>query len=271
MEFSIKRQEDADKAKHSKEDLDKAYAFSKRIYQEFGTFIKAVVLFGSAARKEQTKRSDVDILVIIDDLSVQMTPEIIETYRIITEKIIAEVSTSLHITSLKLTTFHEYVHAGDPIAINMLRDGVALIDTGFFFPLKALLKMGKIRPTPESVWTYYAKAPQILIGSRALILQAVIDLYWAVIDAAHAALMAQGEIPPSPDHVSEMISEKLVATGKVEIKYAHIMHDFYTLAKAIMHKEITLMTGAEYDRYYEKAQAFVKRMQETIKETPDHF
>lgn len=266
MEFKIKSREDEDKSKYSKEDLDIAYSFSKKMYDEFSTFIKAIVLFGSAAKRKQTKNSDIDILIIVDDLAIQMTPEIIETYRIITEKIISKTSLKLHITSLKFTTFYEYVNAGDPIAINILRDGVALIDTGFFSPLKALLKMGRIRPTPESVWSYYSKAPYIISSSQGRINQALIDLYWAVIDSAHAALMVIGEIPPSPDHVAELIRKKIVAKGKLEIKYAHIIQDFYTFAKSVMHGEVTKVTGAEYDRYLEKANLFVNRIREFINE-----
>ncbi|MFA6089254.1 MAG: nucleotidyltransferase domain-containing protein [Candidatus Woesearchaeota archaeon] len=264
MEFKIQKQEDLDFSKFAKEDLDIAYSFSKQIYDEFGQFLRAIVFFGSAARKTEQSGSDIDILVIVDDLAIQMTPEIVETYRIITEKIISKTSLKLHVTSLKFTTFYDYVLAGDPIAINMLRDGVALIDTGFFFPLKSLLKRGHIRPSKESIWTYYAKAPQIIVNSQSMILQATIDLYWAVMDAAHAALMSAGEIPPSPDHVSDLLRQKLVASGKLEVKYAHILNDFYTLAKSIMHRDISKVSGTEYDRYKEKATDFVERMQKLI-------
>lgn len=265
MEFKIKHNIDSKESNFKKEDLDIAYSFAKQIYDEFGTFLKAVILFGSVAKNEQKQGSDIDILIIVDDISIEMTSEIVETYRIITEKIIAKTSFRLHVTSLKFTTFYEYVVAGDPIAINMLRDGSALIDTGFFLPLKALLLSGKIRPTQESIWSYYSKAPIIITNSQSLILQATVDLYWAVIDSAHAALMFVGEIPPSPDHISEMFQKTLVAKGKIEIKYAHILHDFYTLAKSIIHRDIVKVSGTEYDRYKEYAEDFVKRMQDFIK------
>ena len=106
------------------------------------------------------KQGDIDILIVFDDVSVNLTPEIVSTYRIIIEKVISEVSTRLHVTTIKLTTYWEYVRAGDPIGMNILRDGVALLDTGFFDPLHALLVRGRIRPSPESVWTYLRELPE---------------------------------------------------------------------------------------------------------------
>ena len=129
MKFSLKKQ-NVGVANYKKQDFDIAYEFSKKIYEEMKDLIKATVLFGSSARKT-TSQGDIDVLVIIDDLTVRLTPELTEAYTLITEKLITEISPMLHITTLKLTAFWEYVRAGDPIIINMLREGIALLDTGF--------------------------------------------------------------------------------------------------------------------------------------------
>jgi len=147
MEFDVKKQKISNVEKYPKDDLTIAYKFAKKVYDEFGNFIKAIVLFGSSVREEKTK-GDIDVLIVVDDITIQMTAEIVETYRIITEKSVADISPRLHVTSLKLTTFWEYVRMGDPIGLNILRDGVALLDTGFFDPLQGLLARGRIRPSP---------------------------------------------------------------------------------------------------------------------------
>ncbi len=233
--------------------------------EEFGSFIKSVVLFGSAARKLGTaKPGDIDILVVVNDLNMVLSPEAVETYRVIMERLVQETSTRLHITTLKLTNFWDYIRLGDPIVINILRDGVALIDTGIFDPMQALLYMGRIRPTYESIWTYYSRAPSTLINSRWHILQATLDLYWAVIDSAHAALMKHGEIPPSPNHVADMLDEKLVRNSILERKYVAMMRDFYSLAKRIMHREVRDVTGLQFETYFKHADEFVKRMKKII-------
>jgi len=264
MKFSLKKQK-VGVANYKKEDFDIAYEFSKKLYEEMKDFVKATVLFGSSARKT-TSQGDIDVLVIIDDLTVRLTPELTGAYTLITEKIVAETSNLLHITTLKLTAFWEYARAGDPVIVNMLREGIALLDTGFFEPIQFLLKQGRIRPTHESVWLYFAKAPSTLYNSKWHILQATVDLYWAVIDAAHSALMKLGEIPPSPEHVADMMQIHMVNKGLIDKKYAETMKKFYKLSKNINHREIKEISGREYDAYYKEAQDFVYKIREFIEE-----
>jgi len=256
--FELKYKLNPNKVKYHEQDLEIATRFAKKVYKELTNLVKAIVLFGSSARKEE-KSADIDMLIVIDDVRVELTPELLETYKIIVDKQILDTSKRLHIITLKFTTFWEYVRAGDPVAINILRDGLALIDSGFFDPMQALLFRGRIRPSPESVNNYFARAPTTLNNSSWHILQATLDLYWAVIDAAHAALMSQGYIPPSPNHVPDML-EELVKKGKLEEKYVNSMKKFYKVMKQITHREIGFVAGSEYDVYRKEAEEFVKRM-----------
>jgi predicted nucleotidyltransferase/uncharacterized protein (UPF0332 family) len=264
MKFEVKRKTSPNITKYANEDLTIARSFAKRLFNEFGDFLKAVVLFGSAARKTSRPKGDIDVLIVVDDTSIRMTKEVVEAYRLITEEIIGKVSTRLHVTSLTLTSFWEYMRAGDPIAVNILRDGVALIDTGMIDPLQALLIQGRVRPTHESVWVYFGRAPRTLLNSKWHLLQATLDLYWAVIDASHAALMHIGETPPSPEHAGDLLQEKLVKPRKLEAKYADTMRKFYRLMKMITHREIKEIKGPEYETYYAEAEAFVNRIQRFI-------
>ena len=266
MKFDLPRREHPNLEKYEKHDVNLSYRFANEIYKEMGGLIRGVVIFGSTARKATTPKSDIDILVIIDDLTISLSPEVLEAYRVIVNKTIVRVSTRLHITTLRFTSFWEYMRNGDPIGINILRDGVALIDSGFFEPLQVLLKKGKIRPTSESIWTYYIRAPNTLHNSKWHLLQATLDLYWAVIDAAHAALMRQGEIPPTPEHVADLLESKLVKKRLLEHKYVTIMRHFYKLMKMITHREIKEIKGEEYDKYYKAAESFVNRMREFVEE-----
>lgn len=264
MKVNVDRKTNPNLELYRKEDLDISYAFTKDMHKELGTFLKAVVLFGSSARRKRKKESDLDIMVVVDDISLNFSAELVEAYRIIVQRLIAKNSTRLHVTSLRFSSFWEYVKNGDPIAINILRDGVPLIDTGFFEPLQILLRRGRIRPTDESIWNYYIRAPNTLHNAKWHILQATLDLYWAVIDAAHAALMQHGEVPPSPDHISDLLDEKLVKNRLLEKRYTTTMRNFYRLSKMITHSEITEIKGEEFDRYYKHAEEFVERMRRFI-------
>jgi len=265
MKFEVKRGFNPNLTKYANEDLTIARSFAKRLQNEFGNFLKAVVLFGSAARKTPlATRGDIDVLIVVDDLSIRMTREVIEAYRLITEKTIGKVSTRLHVTSMTLTSFWEYIRAGDPVAINILRDGIAIIDCGFFDPMQALLMQGRVRPTHESVWVYFGRAPRTLVNSKWHLLQATLDLYWAVIDSTHAALMHIGEIPPSPEHAADMLEKHLVKEHKLETKYAKTMEKFFKIMKGITHREIKEIKGPEYEALYKEAEDFVNRMQKFI-------
>ncbi len=263
MEFKIEKKK-KNSHKYEKTDIDLAYSFGKKVYKEFGTFIKAIVLFGSAARKKKSS-NDIDILVVVDDITLNLNKELVQTYRIMMQKLVADVSTKIHVTTLKFTNFWEYVRSGDPVAVNILRDGFALIDTGFFEPLQTLLHQGRIRPSPEAMWSYFTRAPLTITNAKWHILQAVTDLYWAVIDSAHAALMKAGEVPPSPEHAADLLESKLVKTGLINKKYPKIMKKFYDTMKMIEHREIKEISGEQYQEYLKEAQDFVLAIQEFIK------
>ena len=86
MRFRVKKRKTNFESKYPKQDRDLAKKFSKLIYNELGDFISAVILFGSAAKGTSRKDSDVDILIIIDDVHIDLNQEIVETYRILIQK-----------------------------------------------------------------------------------------------------------------------------------------------------------------------------------------
>lgn len=246
--------------------MDVAFSFSKRAYKEFAKFIKVIALFGSTARKMHGTAGDIDILIIVDDVSVVIDQEFSEAYRIIMNKIVAEVEPrKLHITTLKFTSFWEYVRAGDPVAVNILRDGVPIIDSGVFEPLQVLLHQGRIRPSDESVWSYYNRAPVTLHNSKWHVKQAVLDLYWAVTDAAHAALMKMGEVPPSPSQIGDMLEDKLAKKGLIDRKYPDVARRFYNFSRTILHGSVVEIKGSQFDQYWKEAAEFVEAMEKVVK------
>ena len=264
MDFKIQKKENENIYQYPTEDLKLAQRFAQQLKIELADLLVAVIVFGSTARREETSKSDIDLLVVSDDTRFHMTESLIEGYRIIVENLMARTSGKLHITSMTLTSFWEYTKAGDAVVVNILRDGVALIDTGFFEPLQQLLKQGRIRPSEESIWRYFGRSPKTLLNSRWHVLQATLDLYWAVIDAAHAALMRKNEIPPTPDHVAEMLNRIFVKHNLLEKKYVDTMNRFYHISKLITHREIKEISGPEYERYYQEADEFVRRMKRLI-------
>jgi len=265
MDFTIQERKHPNVRNYTTADYKLAEKFSNAMKKELGEFLKCVILFGSAARKEKALyERDIDVLMIIDDLTLVLSPEVVEAYRVITENTAAKITRRLHITTMKLTNFWEYMRNGDPLAINMLRDGVPILDSGIFEPLQMLLYQGRIKPTRESMYVYFARAPATLVNAEWHILQATLDLYWAVIDAGHAALIRVGEVPPTPSHMADMIHAKLVKKKLAPKRTAKVMEFFYNLSRKITHRQLRSVTGKEYDKYKTEAEAFVKEMKKII-------
>lgn len=252
-----------------KTEHDIAMDFAVKISQKFNKLVKSVVLFGSTAKKEQTLGSDIDIIIIIDDASLSWDQELIAWYREELEKIIQAnpYKKSLHINTVKLSTWWEDLMRGDPLVINVLRYGEPLIDmAGFFEPLKYLLLNGKIHSTPEAIYSCLQRAPIHLARSKQAEFGAIEGLFWCMVDSAHAALIANHVSPPSPEHIPGMLKENFVIPGKLKIKYVEWMRDLSVLHKKISHQEILDLKGVEIDEWQSRTEEFLNVMAQLVRE-----
>jgi len=179
-----------------------AMDFATKVYKEFEKVVKAIILFGSVVKKSQVAGSDIDIIIVVDDVSVSWDQEVIAWYREELDKILKSnpYSREIHINTVKLSTWWDDLIRGDPVIINVLRHGESLIDVGGFFnPLKFLLLQGKIKPTPESIYSCLKRAPMHIARSKAAELNSIEGLFWSMVDSAQAVLSALNILSPSPD------------------------------------------------------------------------
>ena len=246
-----------------KKESDIAMDFATRAYKKFDKIIKSVVLFGSAAKQSTVTGSDIDIVVIIDDVTINWDQELTAWYREELEKLIKNNSyqASLHINTIKLSTWWEDLMRGDPVIVNILRYGEAMIDlAGFFDPLKSLLIRGKIKSTPEAIYSALQRAPQHIARSKFAELSAIDGLYWAMVDSSHAALIAANVSPASPEHIPGDLKENFVNTGKLKMKYVVWYRDLLVLHKKIAHGEVKDLKGIEIDDWQKRAEEFLQVM-----------
>ena len=247
-------------------DYDIAYDFPIKVYNKFHDVIKSIALFGSVAKGSATKKSDLDIVIIVDDCTVMWDEELIAWYREGLANLVAQqkYKRELHINTVTLTAFWKELREGDPVIINILRSGQPLIDHGgFFSPLKILLRRGKIKPTPEAIFIAMQRAPMHLNRSRFAVLGAVEGLYWAMVDSAHAALMAAGHTPPSPEHVYDMLEK--VFGKNMNRKFRDYFKEMYSLAHGITHGNVKLIHGKQVDELRNKTEDFVEEMRRHVK------
>lgn len=248
---------------------DIAMDFATKAYSQFERLIKAVILFGSSAKKVSTPDSDIDLILIIDDVSVKWDEETIAFYREELGKVIQKnpYRKSLHINTVKLSTWWQDLVKGDPIVINVIRYGDPLIDQGgFFIPLKALLEQGKIKSTPEAIYTLLQRAPTHLARSRSALLAAIDGYYWACVDSAHAAIMASGLLPASPEHVAQMLTEQFVDKKMLKSKYVDYYEKIHSVAKEIVHGKRVEIDTDELDTFRDQADEFVREMARIVEE-----
>ena len=252
-----------------KKESDIAMDFATKAYKKFDKLVKSIVLFGSTAKQTSVTGSDIDIIILLDDVSVNWDEELIAWYRQELEKIIKSnpYQQSLHINTIKLSTWWEDLMRGDPILLNIIRYGEAMIDfAGFFNPLKNLLLRGKIKSTPEAIYSALQRAPMHIMRSKVSELNSIEGLYWAMVDSAHAALIAASIPPASPEHVAIDLKTTFVDSKKLSMKYVLWYRDLLMLHKKIMHGEIKNLKGVEIDAWQDRAEEFLETMANLVKD-----
>ncbi len=252
-----------------KNERDIAMDFAAKVFQKFDKLAKSVILFGSAAKQSVVVGSDIDIIIILDDVTVNWDQELIAWYREELEKIIKRnpYRNALHINTVKLSTWWEDLMRGDPVVINILRYGEAMIDlAGFFNPLKALLIKGKIKATPEAIYSSLQRAPQHIARSKMAELGAIEGLYWAMVDSAHAALIAANVPPASPEHITIDLKDNFVNSGKLKMKYVVWYRDLLVLHKKIVHGQLKNLKGIEIDEWQDRAEEFLEVMVNLVRD-----
>jgi len=168
-----------------------------------------------------------------------------------------------------LTEFWEGVKDANPIFYTFLRDGVPIYDRGGFLPWKLLLKMGKIRPSPESIDMFMGMGDKTKdIVKRRLLDIVMGDIYWGIITPSQALLMLYG-LPPT--NVYETVAEvKRIFVDKeklLEKKYWDILEDIaIKYYKGFEHGKINEVSGEEVDKLLKNSQDYLKRLKQLREE-----
>lgn len=246
-----------------------ALDFATKVYKKFDKSIKSIILFGSTVKQTAVAGSDIDIIIVIDDVSIRWDQEMIAWYREELDKIIRAnpYQKALHLNTIKLSTWWNDLMRGDPVVINVLRYGESLIDLGGFFePLKFLLIEGKIKPTAEAVYNALNRAPLHLQRSKQAELNSIEGLYWAMVDASQAALIAANVSPPSPDHIPVELKQTFSDNGMLNGKYIDWYRDLLILHKKILHGEIRDLKGVVIDDWQARTEEFLKIMTDLVKD-----
>jgi len=250
--------------------LKSSEEFKNKLLDMFKGYIKAVVVWGSVTRGDYTGKSDIDIYIIFDDtkLPLKKFDEIREKVDKDIYSLASSIDPRLHPQPvLALTEFIKGIRYTHPLFFNIIREGYAIFDTGFFIPMRKLLEWGEFPITPEAAHQRIDSVPGRIKRVKNVKLYMIAeDLYYAMLDAAQAVLMYIGVGPPVPKLAAEEMRKHLVDDGLLEEEYAKMLEDVVEFRKQVEHKELKDISGEEVDKWIVKAEKYVERLEKLLKD-----
>lgn len=240
------------------------------ILKKFEKYIVSYVVAGSVLKGYAKPESDIDVFVIIDDTDVKkMTrAELKDKLRAIIIGMgieageITGIKNKLHVQVYILTEFWDSLREANPIIFTLLRDCVPFYDRGVFMPMKQLLHMGKIKPSPEAIDMFMGAGEQMLkrvdfklrdIGME--------DIFLAILTPTQAALMLYGVAPPDMKSCAQVLRDIFVKKEKLlEEKFVKIYEKAFKVRKDIEHGIKKQVTGKEVDELLNDAKKYLARI-----------
>ena len=247
------------------------------VLQKFDKYIVSYVIAGSMVRGDVTKESDVDVFIIINDTDVKRMPrlELKERLRSMIYQYISEASALagvkkniLNVQPYLLTDFWESVKDAHPVMFTFIRDGVPLHDRGTFLPWKALLKMGRLKPSPEAIDMFMSMGDKSVKRAKATLVDILVhDVYWSIVTPSQALLMLYGLAPPTPKQTASDMKKIFVDKEKMlELKDIKILEKIIQAYKDFEHEKLKEIKGAELDKMLSDTEDYLKRLQELRKQ-----
>jgi uncharacterized protein (UPF0332 family)/predicted nucleotidyltransferase len=240
------------------------------VLKKFEKYIVSYVLVGSLVQGKATPKSDIDVFIVIDDTDVKrMTrAELKDKLRAIIIGMgidagkMTGIENKINIQVYILTDFWESVKEANPVIFTFLRDGIPFYDRGLFMPWKQLLKMGRIKPSPEAIDMFMSTGDQMLERVKMKLREiGVEDFFWATLTPSQAALMLYGVPPPTPKETPDMLRELFVKKEKLlEEEYVKILEKVLHVRKTIEHGDKKDVSGKEIDELVTGAEKYLKRL-----------
>ncbi|HTZ41869.1 MAG TPA: hypothetical protein VMC07_01525 [Candidatus Omnitrophota bacterium] len=243
------------------------------VLQKFERYVVSYVVGGSLITGSAIKTSDLDAFIIINDTDVKRMPrlELRERLRGIIYQYVSEAhaiagvkENLIHVQIYLLTDFWESVKDANPVIFTFIRDGVPLYDRGTFMPWKVLLKMGKLKPSPESIDMFISMGDKTIKRAKDALMDILInDIFYGITTPSQALLMLYGLPPPTPRETVKYMKEIFVEKEKMlEMKYINILEKIVDKYKEFEHEKIKEIKGAEIDEMIQGTEDYIKRLKE---------
>lgn len=246
------------------------------VLRKFEKYVVSYVIGGSFIRGDVTKESDVDTFIVIDDTDVKKMPRLELKERLRTqifqyipeaEAMAGVPANKLNVQTYLLTEFWDAVKDANPVMFTFIRDGVPIHDRGTFMPWKSLLRMGKLKPSPEAIETFMKSGDRTkeMVDRRQL--DAMIDIYWGMITPTQALVMLYGAPPPVPKETVKVVNDIFCKKEKMlEKKYLNSLEKIIKYYKDYEHQKLKTIPGKEVDKLLIEFEEYMKRLGELRKQ-----
>jgi len=112
--------------------------FAERVGRELNGDIEALIVYGSVARGEATRESDIDLMVVLKGKD----PELKDRVKRIRDSVVFEYGRAITLDFETDESLRKLIDYGDPFVSNVLEDGKPLIDPRGYF---AELRGGRVK------------------------------------------------------------------------------------------------------------------------------
>ena len=240
------------------------------VLKKFEKYIVSYVVAGSVMKGYAKPTSDLDVYIIIDDTDVKkMTrTELRDKLRAIIIGMgleageITGVKNKLHVQIYILTDFWDSLREANPVIFSLLRDCVPFYDRGVFMPMKQLLHMGKIKPSPEAIDLFMGSGEQMLKRVEMKLKSiGMEDIFLAMLTPTQAALMLYGVAPPDPKSCGQVMRDIFVKKEKLmEEKFIKMYEKAHKMRKEIEHGLKKQVSGKEIDELLANGKKYLARI-----------
>ncbi len=260
------------RAKATKRGLNARYRevarrFSDVILRELGGAIHSVVLYGSVARNQARRESDIDVLIIgtekglhrrlsgiADDL---MEREPFEPFMGL-----------FYLTKRQFQVLHR---RRSSFLGNVLREGLVLYDDGTLAEIRTRSGVGMTTEgSRQYAEDYLREAGEALKEAEILLEQgfrkgAINRAYYAMFYAATAALYAdEASLPRKHSSLINLFRTRLVETGKVERTFHTDLASAFRLRQRSDYEVHAQIGESDIEETVRRAEAFVREMRRLV-------
>lgn len=231
-------------------------------------------LVGSRLRASVRDDSDLDLLIVFDDSA--FAPAEAEAHRArlceaaetIWKSLAAKarVARPASFAVYALTELWTGLHECRPILLTMIADGVPLADRGDFRSWQRMIARGAIRPSENAARLHILQSKERLGMARQQMREAVGDhLYYCVLNATQALLMAWGESLPTPREIAPVARLALVQElGLLRAEDVELIQSLVDAHKRFEHDTAAAPAPGQWESLARRCEDYAARCEERL-------